>query len=169
MVVGLYAGRGIGLADLRPGTVVHAVEPRAELHDVLRQAGEHAGIELRLQGSSDEHIDLPDACVDDVICCLGLCRAASPERVVAEVRRVLRPGGRFRFVEHVAADRGLRAAIQRILRRPWRRAFAGCDPHPHTIELIDAAGFTSVSVHPIPLRHSVAWPINTAVWGIAVR
>jgi len=118
-----------------------------------QRAVEH-GLEVRVQKSGAERIDLPDASVDEVICSLTLCTVADPEAVVSEVKRVLRPGGRFRFVEHVAAPGRLRASTQRAIRRPWGWVFGGCDPHRDTHRLIAGAGFSSVEVEHRKLRQS---------------
>jgi hypothetical protein len=72
------------------------------------------------------------------------------------VRRVLRPGGRFVFVEHVAAAHGtaLRFA-QRAVRPIWRALSDGCHPDRHTGRLIEAAGFANVDLRqfrpPVPI------------------
>ena len=67
-----------------------------------------------------EAIPLDDGSVDAVICSLVLCTVATPPAVLAEIKRVLRPGGTFRFVEHVAARPiSPRRWLQRILQRPW--------------------------------------------------
>lgn len=86
------------------------------------------------------------------------------------MRRVLRPGGSFRFVEHVAAPRAaIRRVVQRAIRRPWGWVFEGCDPGRHTVETIERAGFAAVRVEPRNFRRSLFWPVNTAVWGVATN
>jgi ubiquinone/menaquinone biosynthesis C-methylase UbiE len=167
-VVELGAGTGANFGHLRPGTVVHAVEPNLRMHDRLRTRAAAVGVDLRLQAGGAARIALPDASVDEVICSLVLCSVADVDAVLAEVRRVLRPGGRFRFVEHVAAC-GLRGRVQRVVRRPWGWLFEGCDPHPATTQAIERAGFAHVTIQPRKLRRSPFWPVNTAVWGIAER
>jgi ubiquinone/menaquinone biosynthesis C-methylase UbiE len=113
---------------------------------------------------------LPDGSVEEVICSLVLCTVDDPERVLAEIRRVLRPGGRFRFVEHVAAPRaGIRRLVQQVIRRPWGWVFEGCDPVPPTAALLASAGFRTLRLQHMKFRHSLFWPVNTAVWGLAVR
>ncbi len=89
--------------------------------------------------------------------------------MLAEIRRVLRAGGRFRFVDHVAAPPGLRALVQRSIRRPLGWVFEGCDPHRETKAAVECVGFTDVRIEARKLRHSLFWPVNTAVWGGATR
>lgn len=169
-VVEIGAGTGANVGYLPRGAPLYAVEPSVAMHDRLRRTCQSAEVDLTVLATGAEAIPLPDASVDDVICSLVLCTVVDPEAVVAEVRRVLRPGGHFRFVEHVAAPpRGPRAWVQRAIRRPWGWLFEGCDPHRHTLETVRAAGFESVESERRKLRHSLFWPVNTAAWGIATR
>lgn len=163
------AGTGANLGHVPPGSRLYALEPSRRMHARLQQRAVAAGVELTLLPTGAEEIPLPDASVDEVICSLVLCTVRDPDAVLREVRRVLRPGGRFRFVEHVAATGRLRAAVQRAIRRPWGWIFEGCDPHRHTTERIREAGFAEVRLETRKLRHSVFWPVNTAAWGVATR
>lgn len=169
-VLELGAGTGANLAHLAPGTRLYAVEPSLRMHDRLRRRCAAAGVEVTILPTGAEAIPLPDASVDEVICSLVLCTVAEPDRVLAEVRRVLRPGGTFRFVEHVAAPpRRARSVVQRAIRRPWGWLFEGCDPHRHTLAAVERAGFRAVRAEHRKLRRSLFWPVNTAAWGIATR
>jgi ubiquinone/menaquinone biosynthesis C-methylase UbiE len=170
VVVEIGAGTGANLRHLAPGTHLIAVEPSRAMHGRLRQRCEASGVELTLIAGGAEEIPLPDGSVDEVIASLVLCTVQDPQQSLAEIRRILRPGGRFRFVEHVAAPRrGLRRAVQRALHRPWSYLFEGCDPARHTIDAVSRAGFTEVRTERKKLARSLFWPVNTAAWGIAVR
>lgn len=97
---------------------------------------------------------LPFACasVDVVISTLVLCSVADPAVVLAEVRRVLRPGGRFLFLEHVAAPPGTRWRRWQQRLRPFCHACAGgCDPLRNTGATIVAAGFAEVALEEFAL------------------
>jgi ubiquinone/menaquinone biosynthesis C-methylase UbiE len=169
-VVEIGAGTGANIGYLAPGTTLYAIEPSLQMHERLRKRCTAAGIDVTILGTGAEAIPLPDASVDQVICSLVLCTVSDPERVLDEVRRVLKPGGRFRFVEHVAAPRrGIRRGLQRVVRRPWGWLFEGCRPDRHTLEHIERAGFESVTMHRRRFRNSFFWPVNTAAWGVAVR
>jgi ubiquinone/menaquinone biosynthesis C-methylase UbiE len=169
-VLEIGPGVGANLAHLPPGAELIAVEPNLRMHDRLRTRSEAAGVELTLLPASADRIPLPDGSVDEVICSLVLCTVDDPAAVLAEVRRVLRPGGRFRFVEHVASPvPGPRAWSQRLLRRPWGWVFEGCDPHRHTAQLLDDVGFSQVDLEHHRLRRSVFFPVNTAIAGTARR
>ncbi|QEO13090.1 class I SAM-dependent methyltransferase [Agromyces intestinalis] len=169
-VVELGAGVGSNLRYLPPGAELVAVEPNSRMHAALAKRCAQAGVELRLITEYAERIPLADESVDEVICSLVLCTVADPDAVLREVRRVLRPGGRFRFVEHVAGPpRSIRSWVQRAVRRPWGWTFEGCDPHRDTAAVIERAGFQRTSVSDRILRGSVFYPVNTAICGIAWR
>ena len=169
-IVELGAGVGANFAHLPEGATVVAVEPSEAMHAALRRRAEERGVDLELLGARGERLPLPDASVDEVICSLVLCTVDDPVRTVAEVRRILRPGGRFRFVEHVAAPAwSPRRWLQHGIRRPWSWIFEGCDLCRDTGALVEAAGFSSATVHRGRFRRSVFVPVNTVVSGIAVK
>ena len=114
-------------ATCRPARSLIAIEPNPYMHARLRRAARRSGVELEIRSVVGERIDLPDASAEAVISSLVLCTVSDPAAVLAEIRRILRPGGRFSFAEHVAAKpRTPTRWSQRILRRPWAWVFEGC-------------------------------------------
>ncbi|WP_247828151.1 class I SAM-dependent methyltransferase [Arthrobacter antioxidans] len=133
-VVELGAGAGANLDRLPTGTHLIAVEPNERMHAGLRQRASERGVRMTLVSGVAEALPLPDGSVDDVVCTLVLCTVPDLEQTLNEVRRVLRPGGRFRFVEHVVAPaRSPRQWMQQALRKPWGWLFEGCDPARDTV------------------------------------
>src|SRR4029079_8929332 len=120
-VLEIGPGGGGNLAFLRPYMRWIGIEPNPFFHDRLRARGEPLGIDVKVRASSAEALPVPDQSVDAVISTLVLCSVHDPSAALREDTRVLRPGGRFVFVEHVAAPHGtgLRFA-QRALRPMWR-------------------------------------------------
>jgi SAM-dependent methyltransferase len=164
VVVELGPGSGANLRYLRAGTRLIAIEPNLQMHDVLRRRAKQHGIDLDLRGLAGENLDLPSASVDFVFGSLVLCSVDRQEQVLAEVRRVLRPGGRFACVEHVAAPVGSGIyRFQRMIRRPWKWVFEGCDLCRDTGSALRSAGFAQVDVRSlvlptlfVPIRHQIA-------------
>jgi SAM-dependent methyltransferase len=97
-VVEIGSGAGANFRYLHRGTKVIAVEPNPYMHKSLRLAAERHGIELDIRDVVGERIDLPDSSVDAVISSLVLCTVTDPSQVVAEVHRILRPGGRYSYL-----------------------------------------------------------------------
>ena len=167
-VVEIGAGVGANFRYFPNGARVTAVEPNLHMHDPLcRRAGD-LGIELDLVPAGAEAIPLPDDSAEAVISTLVLCTVDDPEQALGEVRRILKPGGRFLFVEHVAAPHGhWRRVLQDVLHRPWRYIFEGCHTNRDTAAYIEAAGFRELSLE-THVMQSPFVPVNSQISGVAV-
>jgi SAM-dependent methyltransferase len=144
------------LSTLQRGGRWIGVEPNPFFHERLRARGERLGIDVDVRTATAEALPAADHSVDAVISSLVLCSVRDPRAALREVRRVLRPGGRFVFVEHVAAPRGSALhAVQRALRPIWGALSDGCHPDRDTGLLIEEAGFASVDLRrfrlPVPI------------------
>jgi len=168
-VVEIGPGVGANLGYLPAGATLVAVEPNRYMHGRLREAAHLHGVQLDLRDRMAEQPGLPDSSADAVISSLVLCTVHDPAAVLAEVRRILRPGGTFRFLEHVAAESGTPTrAAQRILRRPWAWTFEGCSCERDLEGFVRAAGFESVTIERYRI-HTLFLPFNTHIAGIAQR
>jgi SAM-dependent methyltransferase len=169
-VVEIGAGAGANLRYLPTGTRVTAIEPSTAMHGRLRRRARRYGIELEIEPSPAETLPVEDAAVELVISSLVLCTVADPLAAVAEIRRVLRPGGRLVFIEHVIARRrGLLRCVQRLVRRPWGAVFDGCDPCRDTERVLRAAGFSSVSLRRRRTFDPIFYPVVEQISGTATR
>jgi len=166
VVVELGAGAGASMRYLARGTRLIAIEPNTYAHDALRRKAARYGIELEIRGEGGESIGLESESVYAVICTLVLCSVEDPSAVLREVRRILRPGGRFLFIEHVGSRPGPLRAMQRLLRRPWRFVFDGCCLDRDTASAIATAGFADVRVEPFRLG-GVFVPVWPQIGGVA--
>ncbi len=166
-VVEIGSGVGAILRYLPAGATLVAIEPNPHMHRRLQAKARRKGVRLELHDQVGERIDLPDHSVDAVISSLVLCTVTDPAHVLAEIRRILRPGGRFSFVEHVAAPaRTATRVLQRMLRRPWAWTFEGCSCERDLETTIRAAGFTAIAIEPYRL-HTPFIPFNTHIAGTA--
>jgi SAM-dependent methyltransferase len=164
VVVELGPGSGANLRYLPRGSRLIAIEPNRHMHPALRRRAAQCGIDLDLRELAGEKLDLPSASVDFVFSSLVLCSVEKPEQVIAEVRRVLKPGGRFACVEHVVAPVGSGIhGMQRLIKRPWKWVFEGCDLCRDTGATLRSSGFAQVDVQPfvlptifVPIRHQIA-------------
>lgn len=144
-VVELGAGSGANLAHY-PAAVERLVvtEPEPVMLSQLRGRLDRVdvGIDVAVQRASAASLPLGDDEADAVVATLVLCSVPDQAAVLAEVRRVLRPGGRFVFLEHVAAeDRPDRLRWQRRLDPAWSFVAGGCRLTRRTEAAISEAGF----------------------------
>nr|WP_246425619.1 class I SAM-dependent methyltransferase [Streptomonospora nanhaiensis] len=168
-VVEIGPGAGVNLRYYGREVRWTGVEPNTVLHERIRRAAAGAGFTARVAAGGAERIDAPDGSVDAVVGTLVLCSVADPDRVLAEVRRVLRPGGRYVFVEHVAAPAATRTRrAQDALTPILRRLPGGCRYNRDTGAAIARAGFASVARDgfDLPLSFGLALP---HIAGTAVR
>jgi SAM-dependent methyltransferase len=166
-VVELGSGVGANLRYLAPGSTLIAIEPNPAMHRRLRRAAGRRGVRVDLRAAPAERTDLADASTDVVVSSLVLCTVRDVDRVLAEVRRVLRPGGRFLFLEHVAAPEGTALRrLQRRVRAPWGWCFEGCSCERDLAAAIRSAGFSRVEIEAYRLR-SPFLPFNPQIAGVA--
>jgi SAM-dependent methyltransferase len=166
-VVEIGPGVGANLRFLPAEATLVAIEPNPHMHRRLRAAARRKGVSLELHDEVGERIDLDDHSADTVISSLVLCSVNDPAHVLAEIRRILTPGGRYSFVEHVVAPRRtVTRVLQRVLRRPWAWTFEGCSCERDLEATIRAAGFSTVAIEPYRLRTPFI-PFNTHIAGTA--
>ncbi len=136
-------GSGATLPFYDPAKVVRltVVEPSEGMNRRAAARLAASPVSLVSVPGAGESLPFAGASFDTVVCCLTLCSVADPPQVLAEVRRVLRPGGSFLFLEHVAsADPGRRRWQERL--NPIQRVVAvGCNLNRDTAALVAAAGF----------------------------
>ena len=144
-IVEIGPGTGVNLPYLPDGLRWIGLEPNPHMHSFLREQLAERGIEGELRTSPAQDTGLPTASADVVISTLVLCSVPDLEETLAELRRILKPGGRLLFIEHVAAPRDTWLyTLQRGVRPVWRRLGDGCHPDRDTGAALEAAGFSSV-------------------------
>jgi SAM-dependent methyltransferase len=167
-VVEIGPGAGANLRYYAPHTRLIAIEPNRAMHPHLKRKAKRGDIQLQVHASKGEKIDLPDQSVAAVLGTLVLCSVDDPAQVLSEVRRILQPGGRYLFLEHVADLHGTRLRrLQENLRRSWAFMFDGCHLNRETHRLIEQAGFSSVQLDCFTMRRLL--PFAPHIFGIAVK
>lgn len=166
-VVEIGPGTGDNFSYFPQGIHWVGIEPNVYMHPPLREAMTKAGIEGEIRAGTAEHTALSDASADAVVSSLVLCSVSSLDGTLAEIKRVLRPGGRFVFLEHVVAPpgTGLRRA-QKLIKPVWKLVADGCNPDRDIEAAIRRAGFTSVDVKAFSIPEFIASP---HIAGFAVK
>lgn len=170
-VVELGAGTGANFAHY-PAAVdeVLAVEPEPHLRDLAARAAERAPVRVVVVDGSAEQVPAADGAFDAAVLSLVLCSVADQRAALAEVRRVLRPGGRLHFWEHVRSA-GAGARVQDLLDRTvWPRIGGGCHTGRDTAAAMTDAGFRLERVERFRFPDSrVPSPTAPQILGTAVR
>jgi ubiquinone/menaquinone biosynthesis C-methylase UbiE len=136
-------GSGLNLPHYRRGQVerLWALEPSAEMRSLAAPRIAASGLDVQLLDLPGEAIPLPEHSVDCVVMTYTLCTIPDAAAALAQVRRVLHPGGRLLFCEHGAApDTGVRRWQDR-LDGAWCRLAGGCHLNRDVALLIESAGF----------------------------
>jgi ubiquinone/menaquinone biosynthesis C-methylase UbiE len=159
-VLEVGTGTGRNLPFYPPGLArLVLTEPdqymRRQLSEKIRT---RAPKRAELLDASLDDLPFPAASFDAVVATLVLCSVPHPDRALREIHRVLRPGGRFVFLEHVAAeDRPQRLKWQHRVEPFWKRISGGCHLTRRTADAITAAGFALADVRRESMRK--AWPL----------
>jgi SAM-dependent methyltransferase len=151
-VLEIGPGTGPNLQFYPPGVHWLGVEPNPFMHphllETMRKLGLPAG-QFRLSQGDAGGVRLPaeDASMDAVTGTLVLCSVPNPAASLAEILRVLKPGGKFVFIEHVAGQPGTSLrAFQNIIQPLWTLVGDGCHPNRETWQTIRQAGFARVEI-----------------------
>jgi ubiquinone/menaquinone biosynthesis C-methylase UbiE len=144
------------------------IEPNPFMHPYLRQEAERLGLDIDLRSGTAEHLDVEDNSMDAVVSTLVLCSVDNLAATLQEILRVLKPGGRFFFLEHVAAPQGsgLRR-VQQWVRPLWKSLGDGCCPDRETWLALENAGFENVSYQ--HFRANVPAIVSPQIIGVATK
>lgn len=121
---------------------VLALEPDPTLRGLARAAAARAQVPITVEDGVAEALPAADASVDVVVSSLVLCSVADQSAALAEVVRVLRPGGLLLFYEHVRSAHRLLGAAEDLLTPLWSRMAGGCHPNRNTAAVIAGTGLT---------------------------
>jgi len=170
-VVEIGAGNGLNFCHYPQAvTVVHAFEPDSYLRGLAARAGDDAAVPVKVADAVAEDLPLADACVDAAVASLVLCSVRDPGRAIAELHRVVRPGGELRFNEHVASQDSLRRALQRTADATvWPVMAGGCHLGRETEAALEDGGFRIERVERFEFSVSPLDPTKTHILGTARR
>jgi ubiquinone/menaquinone biosynthesis C-methylase UbiE len=141
------AGTGVNL-ELWPRSIESLVlsEPDRHMAAQLRKHVERSGRPVHVVEAPGERLPFGDASFDSVAMTLVLCTAPDPATVLREVRRVLKPGGRLFFIEHVRSKDAKLAHWQDRLHGVWHAFGYGCNCNRDTRATIEASGLEVLRV-----------------------
>jgi ubiquinone/menaquinone biosynthesis C-methylase UbiE len=164
----LEVGVGTGMNFPYYGAVesIHGIEPDPHMLERARSRAQRLGISIELQQSGAEALPFDDASFDTALVTWVLCTIPDTAAAVSEVMRVLKPGGRMVFVEHVRSRYTVAGVLQDALTPLWGRLSGGCSLNRDSLELIRASGFERVDVKPCGRE---GWTLVPMYRGVAIK
>jgi ubiquinone/menaquinone biosynthesis C-methylase UbiE len=140
-VLEVGAGTGMNLPHYRKASRVVGLEPDPGMRARAERRAHRAAVPAEVVDGDGMNLPFPDDSFDTVVFGLVLCTIPDPASALSEARRVLRPGGRLRFYEHVRSTDPKVARSQDRFERPWRWFGRGCHPNRDTPSTIEGTGF----------------------------
>ena len=139
-VLEIGGGTGANLPYYREADRIVVTEPDPFMRKRLRPKLSQARVPVEVSEAGAQELPFADDSFDAAVSTLVLCTVPEPGVALAEIRRILRPGGVLLFMEHVRSE-GSVARWQDLLQPLWSKLFAGCHPNRDTVASIEAAGF----------------------------
>ncbi len=158
-VVEIGPGTGVNLPYLPGGIRWIGLEPNPHMHAFLQEELEKRPDlqdDADIRSATAQDTGLPDESADAVVSTLVLCSVPDLEETLAELHRILKPGGRLFFIEHVAADDATWLRwVQDGVAPVWSFFGDGCRPNRNTAAALKGAGFETVDLEqfetPLPV------------------
>lgn len=169
-VAEIGAGNGMNLTHYSAAVeTVFAIEPEPYLRRLATEAARTVPTPVTVLPGTAEQLPLPTASVDVAVLCLVLCSVTDRGAALSEVRRVLRPGGSLRFLEHCVADVQWLRRLQRIADATvWPLLSGGCHTATDPLGEMTAAGFDVTEVRHLRFPDGrVSLPATPHVLGTA--
>jgi ubiquinone/menaquinone biosynthesis C-methylase UbiE len=144
----LEIGSGTGMNFVHYGGTIESLvvtEPDPAMLKRLRTKAREQAPSAEVVQAPAEDLPFEDDSFDTVVSTLVLCGVDNQARALSETRRVLRPGGKLLFIEHVRSDDPRVARLQDRI-SPLNRFLFGCDCNRQTLSMIEQAGFTVARV-----------------------
>jgi SAM-dependent methyltransferase len=168
-IVEVGAGNGLMFARYPPAvSEVVAVEPDDTLRGLAAAAAGSAPVPVRVVAGDADHLPVADGWADAVVASLVLCSVPDQSSALAEILRVLRPGGELRYYEHVRSG-GVPGLLEDLVSPVWPLFSGGCHPNRRTSEAIHRAGLVVEGEERLRFRPLAGSPPSDHILGRARR
>ncbi len=165
-VLEIGPGAGANLPLYPENTTLIGIEPNRFMFRYLREESHESRRVMHLLNGRAEAIGLRDNSIDAVVCTHVLCSVDDLDAALSEILRVLKPGGLFVFLEHVAAPRATALRlVQRLLRPGWQKVGEGCRLERELWRAFEYAGFDGLTYE--HFRVPWALPVSPHIAGWA--
>ncbi|XP_006203034.2 thiol S-methyltransferase TMT1A isoform X4 [Vicugna pacos] len=168
----LGCGTGANFKFYPPGCRVACIDPNPNFEKFLVKSiaqNRHLQFERFVVAAGENMHQVADGSMDVVVCTLVLCSVKNEKQILQEVRRVLRPGGAFYFMEHVAAKHSTWNYFwQQVLNPVWYLLFDGCSLTRESWKTLEQAGFSKLKLQ--HLQAPLSWKLmRPHIYGYAVK
>lgn len=145
------------------------IEPNPYMHSYLKKEADRLGFQnIDLHTGTAEQLNVVDKSMDAVVSTLVLCSVNNLPAVLEEIKRVLKPGGRFFFLEHVAAPQGTQLRrMQNWIEPLWQVLGDGCHPNRETWLALENAGFERVDYE--QFQANLPAIVSPQIMGVATK
>jgi ubiquinone/menaquinone biosynthesis C-methylase UbiE len=170
-VLEIGCGTGANFEFYPDAVTLVATDPDPYMLEHARHHIAELGRPIEVQEAGAEALPFRDKSFDAVISTLVLCSVPEQDAALAEIHRVLKPGGEFHFIEHVRYGNRLGAWFQDRIEPLWVRVGGGCHPNRDTHAALVRAGFAIKANRSLMLAPPIPPLIVTrpAIAGVAVR
>lgn len=159
-VLEIGPGAGANLPYYSKNVSWIGVEPNPYMHPYLeREAKQHGLSNIELNQGTAEKLPVEDESIDTVVSTHVLCSVTDLDRSLQEIQRILKPGGNFIFIEHVAekCDTWTRR-IQDGIEPIWKTLFDNCHPNRETWNNIQQLGLETINYYQFKLAFPIVSP-----------
>ena len=170
-IIEVGAGTGLNFRHY-PSTAVDvvAIEPEPYLRDKAEEAATNARVSVSVIDGVADRLPVESETFDVGVASLVLCSVHDQAAALAELRRVIRPGGELRFYEHIRSHSTGKARAQRAVDVLWPHMAGGCHTSRDTVGAIENAGFVVEQARHFEFRPVLSnWPVAPHVIGLARR
>ena len=164
--IGIGSGLNLEFYDSARVEHVWGLDPSPEMWAIAEASARKQPFKVEFIEAGAERIPLEDRSVDTVVITYTLCTIPEATAALADMRRVLKPGGELVFCEHgLAPDEGVRRWQHRV-NPVWRRVGGGCNLNRDIPSLLKAGGFR---IRAMDTMYIPGWkPASFNYWGTAV-
>lgn len=159
-VLEIGPGAGASLAYYPNNIHWIGVEPNVYMYPYLKREAQQQGLSnIKLYQGTAEDLPVEDESTDTVVSTYVLCSVSQLQRSLQEIKRILKPGGDFIFIEHIAGEcgtwtRGIQDGIEPV----WKTLFDNCHPNRKTGEILQQIGLETVNYYEFKLAFPIVSP-----------
>lgn len=159
-------GSGLNLPFYKNISKLYAVDPSVELYELAKERLQKTNFTVEYLPVSAEEIPLPDNTIDFVISTWNLCSIPHPEKALKEIFRILKPEGKFLFIEHGKSDNKILSSMQTLMTPISKKIAGGCHWDRDMEKLIKDAGFVFEKLEKFTMKGK---PLGRMYKGVGVK